>query len=298
MSMTPEEQKTLAAIEAAKAAGQDPFGDDEPLGQEDDAPANAAVAGAEAQPDAGEPPATGAQDEVAVADDTPPNTGEQADQVAPSAVQDTEQPMQYQTELPADYPAKRAELTKAKADVMRKLLNGEVDADEFAAEDARISGELEELNAARIRAETLQDANRQASVLYQQQALKRLVAKVKGDVDYAADESARKQFDTALKVLAADGDGRDFAELIDEAHAIVSARRGIATAKKSAADAPAAPERKPEGTPPVTLRGIPSASTPNTGSVVDQLARLKGPAYEAAYARLTPAQKASLLDGD
>lgn len=295
MSMTPEEQKTLAAIEAAKAAGQDPFGDDEPLGQEDDAPANAAVAGAEAQPDAGEPPATGAQDEVAVADDTPPNPVEQADQVAPSAAQDTEQPMQYQTELPADYPAKRAELVKAKADAMRKLLNGEVDADEFAAEDARISGELEELSAARIRAETLQDANRQASVLYQQQALKRLVTKVKGDVDYAADESARKQFDTALKVLAADGDGRDFAELIDEAHAIVSARRGIATAKAPQAT-PAT--RKPDGTPPVTLRGIPSASTPNTGSVVDQLARLKGPAYEAAYARLTPAQKASLLDGD
>ena len=291
MSMTPEEQKTLAAIEAAKAAGQDPFGDDEPLGQEDDAPAESAGN----QPDAGETPATGAQDEVAVADDTPPKPGEQADQVATPAAQDTEQPMQYQAEVPADYPAKRAELVKAKADAMRKLLNGEVDADEFAAEDARISGELEELSAARIRAETLQDANRQASVLYQQQALKRLVTKVKGDVDYAADESARKQFDTALKVLAADGDGRDFAELIDEAHAIVSARRGIATAKAPQA-APAT--RKPDGTPPVTLRGIPSASTPNTGSVVDQLARLKGPAYEAAYARLTPAQKASLLDGD
>ena len=291
MSMTPEEQKTLAAIEAAKAAGQDPFGDDEPLGQEDDAPAEAAGN----QPDAGETPATGAQDEVAVADDTPPKPGEQADQVATPAAQDTEQPMQYQAEVPADYPAKRAELVKAKADAMRKLLNGEVDADEFAAEDARISGELEELSAARIRAETLQDANRQASVLYQRQALKRLVTKVKGDVDYAADESARKQFDTALKVLAADRDGRDFAELIDEAHAIVSARRGIATAKAPQAT-PAT--RKPDGTPPVTLRGIPSASTPNTGSVVDQLARLKGPAYEAAYARLTPAQKASLLDGD
>lgn len=291
MSMTPEEQKTLAAIEAAKAAGQDPFGDDEPLGQEDDAPAESAGN----QPDAGKTPATGAQDEVAVADAAPPNPGEQADQAAPLAAHDTEQPMQYQAEIPADHKDKRAELVKAKADAMRKLLNGEVDADEFAAEDARISGELEELAAARIRAETLQDANRQASVLYQQQALKRLVTKVKGDVDYAADESARKQFDTALKVLAADGDGRDFAELIDEAHAIVSARRGIATAKAPQA-APAT--RKPDGTPPVTLRGIPSASTPNTGSAVDQLARLKGPAYEAAYARLTPAQKASLLDGD
>ena len=295
MSMTPEEQKTLAAIEAAKASGQDPFGDDEPLGQEDDAPAEAAVAAAGAQPDAGETPATGAQEEVAATDAAPPNPGEQAAKGAAWSAHDTEQPMQYQAEIPADHKDKRAELVKAKADAMRKLLNGEVDADEFAAEDARISGELEELAAARIRAETLQDANRQASVLYQQQALKRLVTKVKGDVDYAADESARKQFDTALKVLAADGDGRDFAELIDEAHAIVSARRGIATAKAPQA-APAT--RKPDGTPPVTLRGIPSASTPNTGSVVDQLARLNGPAYEAAYARLTPAQKASLLDGD
>ena len=284
MSMTPEEQKTLAAIEAAKAAGQDPFGDDEPLGQEDDAPTEAS-----------DTPADEVPDTASTGDAPPTDTGEQAEQAAPTAAQDTEQPMQYQAELPADHKDKRAELVKAKADAMRKLLNGEVDADEFAAEDSRISGELEELAAARIRAETLQDANRQASVLYQQQALKRLVTKVKGDVDYAADESARKQFDTALKVLAADGDGRDFSELIDEAHAIVSARRGIATAKAPQA-APAT--RKPDGTPPVTLRGIPSASTPNTGSVVDQLARLKGPAYEAAYARLTPAQKASLLDGD
>ncbi len=284
MSTTPEEQKTLAAIEAAKAAGQDPFGDDEPLGQEDDAPTEAS-----------DTPADEVPDTASTGDAPPTDTGEQAEQAAPTAAQDTEQPMQYQAELPADHKDKRAELVKAKADAMRKLLNGEVDADEFAAEDSRISGELEELAAARIRAETLQDANRQASVLYQQQALKRLVAKVKGDVDYAADESARKQFDTALKVLAADGDGRDFADLIDEAHAIVSARRGIATAKAPQA-APAT--RKPDGTPPVTLRGIPSASTPNTGSVVDQLARLKGPAYEAAYARLTPAQKASLLDGD
>lgn len=285
MSMTPEEQKTLAAIEAAKAAGQDPFGDDEPLGQEDDAPTEASDTPADEAPDA-----------ASMDDATPPDTGEQAEQVAPTAAQDTEQPMQYQAEIPADHKDKRAELVKAKADAMRKLLNGEVDADEFAAEDARISGELEELAAARIRAETLQDANKQASMLYQQQALKRLVAKVKGDVDYAADESARKQFDTALKVLAADGDGRDFADLIDEAHAIVSARRGIASAKAPQQAAPTT--RKPEGTPPVTLRGIPSASTPNTGSVVDQLARLKGPAYEAAYARLTPAQKSSLLDGD
>jgi hypothetical protein len=73
---------------------------------------------------------------------------------------------------------------------------------------------------------------------------------------------------------------------------MVKAMRGIAVPQPNK---PAA-ERKPAGEAPVTLRSLPSASTPNTGGILEQIGRLKGPAYEAAYAKLTPAQQAALLD--
>ena len=79
--------------------------------------------------------------------------------------------------------------------------------------------------------------------------------------------------------------------MIEDAHKMVKAMRGV----QSQAKAPAS-DRKTAGDVPVTLRSLPSASTPNTGGVIEQIARLKGPAYEAAYAKLTPAQQAALLD--
>lgn len=278
---TPEDLKALEAIAAAEAAGQDPFGDDEPLTVEDaaDEPAPEAAADSEVEQAAADAPA--AEEEQDEADPSP----------AAASTEAAELPT-YKAEVPQDYKAQRAELMKAKADAMKKLMDGEIDADTYAAEDARVSDALEDLAAARIRAETLQEANAQSQQAYQARAIQRLIANTKSEVDYAADATAQKQFDTSLQVLAAQPDnaGKDFADLIEDAHKMVKAMRGIAPQAKPVA------ERKPAGDAPVTLRGVPSASTPNTGGVIEQIARLKGPAYEAAYAKLTPAQQAALLD--
>ena len=282
---TPEDLKALEAIAAAQAAGQDPFGDDEPLTVEADAdePAPEAVpeaaADTEAEQAAADAPA--AEEEQAEADPAPAASTEAAE--LPT----------YKAEVPQDYKAQRAELMKAKADAMKKLMDGEIDAEAFAAEDMRVAEALEDLAAARIRAETLQEANAQSQQAYQARAIQRLIANAKSEVDYAADATAQKQFDTSLQVLAAQPDnaGKDFADLIEDAHKMVKAMRGIAPQ----ATRPGA-ERRAAGDAPVTLRGVPSASTPNTGGVIEQIGRLKGPAYEAAYAKLTPAQQAALLD--
>ena len=279
---TPEDLKALEAIAAAEAAGQDPFGDDEPLTTEAaaDEPAPEAAADTEAEQAAADAPT--AEEEQAEADPAP----------AAASTEAAELPT-YKAEVPQDYKAQRAELMKAKADAMKKLMDGEIDADTYAAEDARVSDALEDLAAARIRAETLQEANAQSQQVYQARTIQRLIAKTKAEVDYAADTAAQQQFDTSLRVLAAQHDnaGRDFADLAEDAHKMVKAMRGIAQAAK-----PPAADRKPAGDAPVTLRSLPSASTPNTGGVLEQIARLKGPAYEAAYAKLTPAQQAALLE--
>jgi len=289
--ISPEDRKALEAIAAAEAAGKDPFGDDEPLTTVD------------AEPDAVDAD-DGPQDEPA------PEPGEEqgvtepeATAQAPAAPQDDQaaspvepEPAipQYKAETPADYRAQRAELLKQKATAMKQLMDGEIDADAYSVEDARVSDAIEELSAARIRAETLQDANAQTQQVYQQRTIQRLIAKTADEVDYASDAAAQQQFDTSLQVLAAQPSnaGRDFADLADDAHKMVKAMRGV----QSPAPAKPAVERKPAGETPVTLRGLPSASTPNTGGVLEQIGRLKGPAYEAAYARLTPAQQAALLD--
>lgn len=278
--MTPEDQKALDAIAAAEAAGQDPFGDDEPLTTEDAAPEEAPEAEAAAD-------ATAAEAVQAEADPAPAAASTEA------AIPEAAELPTYKAEVPQDYKAQRAELMKAKADAMKKLMDGEIDAEAYAAEDARVSEALEDLAAARIRAETLQEANAQSQQAYQARAIQRLIANTKSEVDYAADLNAQKQFDTSLQVLAAQPDnaGKDFADLIEDAHKMVKAMRGIAQAPKQ----PAA-DRRSAGDVPVTLRSLPSASTPNTGGVIEQIARLKGPAYEAAYAKLTPAQQAALLD--
>lgn len=282
---TPEDLKALEAIAAAEAAGQDPFGDDEPLTTEEaaDEPASEAAPEAEA---AAEPEAEQVAADATTAD------AEQAEAKPAAASPEAVELPTYKAELPSDYKAQRAELMKAKADAMKQLMDGEIDADAYAAEDARVSEALEDLAAARIRAETLQEANAQSQQAYQARAIQRLIANAKSEVDYAADATAQKQFDTSLQVLAAQPDnaGKDFADLIEDAHKMVKAMRGIAPQAKPAA------ERKPAGDAPVTLRSLPSASTPNTGGVIEQIARLKGPAYEAAYAKLTPAQQAALLD--
>lgn len=279
---TPEDLKALEAIAAAEAAGQDPFGDDEPLTVEDAAEEVAPEAEAAAEPEAEQ-----------VAADATTAEAEQAEAKPAAASPEAAELPTYKAEVPQDYKAQRAELMKAKADAMKQLMDGEIDAEAYAAEDARVSEALEDLAAARIRAETLQEANAQSQQAYQARAIQRLIANAKAEVDYAADATAQKQFDTSLQVLAAQPDnaGKDFADLIEDAHKMVKAMRGVQTVGKASAT-----ERKPAGDAPVTLRGVPSASTPNTGGVIEQIARLKGPAYEAAYAKLTPAQQAALLD--
>ena len=279
---TPEDLKALEAIAAAQAAGQDPFGDDEPLTVEDGAAAPAPEAAAEPEAKQAAADAPAAVEEQAEADPAP----------AAASTEAAELPT-YKAEVPQDYKAQRAQLLQAKAEAMKKLMDGEIDAEAFAAEDMRVAEALEDLAAARIRAETLQEANAQSQQAYQARAIQRLIANAKSEVDYAADLNAQKQFDTSLQVLAAQPDnaGKDFADLIEDAHKMVKAMRGIAQATKQ----PAA-GRRPAGDVPVTLRSLPSASTPNTGGVIEQIGRLKGPAYEAAYAKLTPAQQAALLD--
>lgn len=275
--MNTDEQKVLDEIKAAQARGDDPFGDDdtdEVLENEvtseestdDDAPADKAAAPVAGQTDEPEAPVVQAQ---------------------------------YKAELPVEHKAQRAELLKSKAEAMKKLMDGEIGAEEFAAEESRISDALEDLTAQRIRAETLIEANQQMAAQTQQKALQRLIAQSKQQIDYMADMKAQKQFDVALQTIGADPDNAsmDYAELLQEAHKVVCAIRGVPLSKGEQVAQAVQASRRPTEQVPMTLRNIPAASTANAnGDMLEQMGRLTGQAYQDAFAKLSPAQRRSLLD--
>ena len=283
---TPAEQKILDDTAAAMAAGEDVFGDDEELvrempgGEDDDA---------EATPDAAETPA------VDDASDTPPEADPLGLNEPPERA---EQRQTFEVQLPADHEAKVTELMKEDAQAFRQLIDGEMDADAYAEIRARVTNEVNRINREVTRAETLAEANRQQALDYERRAIRDLIKRTTAEVPYLQDPKAQRQFDNALALLRADPDnaGADFAELANDAHKMVAAQRGIVAAKALASKAPPA-SRRPGDPVPTTLRGLPSASTQTAnGSVADGLARLHGQDYEVAFAKLTPAQRAAMLD--
>lgn len=276
---TAAEQQALADIAAATARGEDVFGDDEPI--------VAAGPDTEEDPDSSVGTEQASTAEVAEAAPAEPAQPEEPLELV------NQRPTTYKAEVPADYKAQRTELLKAKADAMKRLMDAEIDAEEFATLEGELAIKLEDLTAQRIRAETLQEANAQSQDAYQKREIQKLIRSASGEVDYINDQSATRQFDTALAMISADpaSRGADYADMIADAHKMVLALRGLKPA------AAASQPRKPGADAPVTLRSLPAAATSQTnGGIMDQLSRLKGPAYEAAFQKLSPAQRAELLD--
>ena len=291
---TQAEIDTLAEIERVQAAGGDPFGDDE-LG-------GATVLDKVSSATAAENAAEAAATENQAAEGA--TAGTEQIETSEAAIDDAEPQPQFVAQVPEDYKAQREALMKEKAEAMKKLMDGELDPDAFAETESRVSNALEELTAQRIRAETLIEANAQNQAAYQKKQIAELIDRAKDEVDYKADPKAPKQFDQALSLVSSDPDnaGKDFRELVADAHKMVLALRGITPTTKGADVAAevlrkAAEARKPDGTPPVTLRNLPIAQSANSGGdAIEALSRLKGAEYEAGFAKLSPAQRAKLLD--
>lgn len=287
---TAAEQQVLADIAAAEARGEDVFGDEDTD--------TTTTTGDTADTGEAQEAAEGNEEGQQEGQDTGEATSEAADEATLQAIADdtpevNTDPLQFNAQVPNDYKATRSALLAEKAEAMGKLMEGELDAKEYAAIEARVMDSLEDLSAQRIRAETLLEANAQSQAQTQQSAIQALIVKAKDEVPYATEAKAQRQFDMALNAVGSDPDnaGRPFAHLVNEAHKVVMALRGVQ------AKPVIQPPRKPGGAAPVTLRSIPAAQTPNTGgNITDQLARLNGQEYEAAYARLTPQQRASMLD--
>lgn len=311
----PADIAVLDDIAAQEAAGGDPFGDDEEIvavSIADQATEAAAKLDAEAgnpdgvdEPDAADPPV----DEVApIAEaaepadpvETTPAAAESAKkEPAPAPAPAPDPVPQYRVASSEAIAADTAALNAEKAAALQKMMDGEIEPAEYAVIDADVTQKLGRL----LVQSALAEANAQTIAQTETNALNALIAHAKatGELDYIADAKAQRQFDTVLTMAQADPDnaGRSYAELVKEAHTTVLAIRGIKAAP-APAPAPAATGKPAPRVPeagPLTLRGLPSAQVPLTGgTAADAIGRLTGADYEAAFAKLTPAQQAAMLE--
>ena len=289
---TDPEDQIAAEIAAMEAKGLDPYAD-----RVTDTTDDAAQKSAPAEP----APKAAADVAPVQADDQQPAAPKVAD-VPPTAAQDAQPvastaPQTYRADMPTDLAAKRTELLAAKAEAMKQLMDGVIDAEKYADEESRISEELEGITLARARAETLAEVNRQTAEGYQGNVISALVARTKTEIDYASDTDAQQTFDRALRLVASEPDavGKDFAQIADEAHRMVLARRGVAPAAPSTTGR-AAPDRTPPK-PPITLGGLPTAATSGTKSISEVAGRLTGDDLEQAFDALPDADLKKLMRG-
>jgi hypothetical protein len=270
-----------AEIAALEAQGLDPYADRA-------APTEVEAAVAAAEPEA--PTATTAEKA------TPEPVAADATETEPAQEKSAQDaPAAFRAAMPEQYKAQRAGLMKAKADAMSKLMDGEIDAEAYAALEMGISDQLEDLTALRIRSETLIEANAQNEQFRQAKDIQALIARTKGEVDYASDPKAAKQFDAALQLIGADPDntGMAFADLIQLSHKMVAAMRGVVPAKAALKPAP---DRTPP-TPPITLSGLPTAATSGAQSVSQAVSKLNGDALQDALDSMPEAEYNKLMRG-
>jgi hypothetical protein len=276
----------LTSDEAAKAAeearaalerGDDPFGDDEPLVKN--------LTAAEAD----------SEDEVE--SDSTPDAEVVVEEAEPVAIEDTAVRPTYESPEARDFDAERKALRQSKADVQKQWSDGELSDEEYSAKTSEVDDKLDTLLTLKVQAETIENLNRQAVIQTQQQALQAISAASKkaGELDYS-DAKVATAYDRMLGAVMADPDngGKAFAELAQLAHDALCTTRGVKRSVAQNTDAP-----KPRDTPkmPTTLRGLPNAASSNTGGDrLEMLGRLSGQAYQEAFNKLSPAEKASLLD--
>lgn len=254
---------------------------------------DADAAGAEAKPDG-----AAAGEQQASDDNTEGKTADAVDLAAleeianPKPIEAAD-PLQFNVQVPQDYKTARAALLAEKNEAFEKVMEGELDAKEYAAIEARVMDSLEDLSVQRIRAETLLEANAQTSAQAQQAVISALIVKAKDEVPYATDTKAQKQFDKALALEMDDPDnaGKPFAHLVSEAHKAVLAKRGVQ--EKPAAQNKAPDRKAPEV--PVTLGGLPNAGGSGEKSVTQVLAGLSGPDFDKAFDALPKDQQQKYL---
>lgn len=314
------DQAVLKKMEAGIAAGEDVFGD-----YDDDAAAPIHESAPEHKPDAGqaadagddtEPNAEqGSEDGEIEAEESgtlPANGAEEPSEAAGPATADepptkaaaAEEPvlpaptvLAFKTQTAPEMESAKRELLKKKAEAFEKYTDGTMDAAAFSEIDAEVMGGLMTLASQ----QALLEASAQTAMAAAQSALDGIKthAAAEGLIDYTKDKVAIDAFDAAAEMLNKDPANASLndREFYLKAHKLVLAMRGLAPTPGGApTPTPVAP-RTDKINPVQTLRGVPTAATPNTnGGLNEELTRLNGQDFEDRVAAIPKAQRDAWMD--
>ncbi len=314
----------VAALKALAAEGKE---DDDDEGEEG-APGAAAPAAAPAPATAAAPaeaPAAEAAAAPAAAAAAAPATPP-AEIVLDPAPRATA----YRAELPADFKDRTAKLDTdfkdrtAKLDTDSKDLAtrfkaGEIELEEFQAEQAKLQAERDELTSLRVKAEISQEMQTQSTEQQWRGTVASFFDQVvkAGGIDYRKDEARNHDLDGFVRVLANNPANEDkpMSWFLTEAHKRVQALHGDAAAAPTPAPAAAAAptaaaaakaatqaaidKRKPPlEAVPATLADVPGGDGPgDVGSEFADLDALDGDKLERALASLSPEKRERYLAG-
>lgn len=268
----------LAAVEAVNTGA-----DEGPDDDEDDAP--------EEQPKADDSaPAV----DAAAADPAP------ATEPEPKAFQP-----RYQAQLPENYAEQESGLKEQAEALAAKFKSGELDFDEYRAQAAELSKSEQSLVEARIKASISQEMTAQTAEQEWQFTVNRFMrATAKAEnIDYTKDAEKQGDLDLFVKSLARDpkNSDKDPEWFLTEAHKRVKALHGIGQPAPAATPTPRAVDPKARKSPldaaPKTLAQVPGGDGPGDvdGNEFADVDRLKGDAYEAAIAKMSPSTRERYL---
>jgi hypothetical protein len=240
-------------------------------------------------------------------DDAADENAPPVETAAAAAVEDepAPAPATYRAELPEDFQAQVDDLKTKREELAEKFKAGDIEFDEFRAEDTALANEERKLDRAITKAEIANEMNAQKfETEWRSNVLDFTNDVVKnGGIDYRKDLAGQKKLDGFVNQIFSDPDNATLTmrEVLDKAHAMVKlvykpAAAATTTVTTSATEAKPAKtvSRKPDLSKlPATLAHVPGGDDPTDigGGEFAALDGLDGFELEQAIARMSPAQR-------
>lgn len=201
----------------------------------------------------------------------------------------------FHAEAPADAKEQRTALRAEKAAAFKQLMDGEIDAEAYAAIEDKVADGLEALVRSEVTADVSTKIAAQAKSNEWSRALNEAVAKAKADgLDYLGDKAMTADFDSLLKLYsgqaAQQGMSDDNLEAskwaLAQAGAMMRKMNGAITKPVSATKDPATPAAARHNL--TTLAGLPAADrAPIADDVMAKIGSLQGEDLEKYMATLS-----------
>lgn len=289
-TLTPEEREAMqedmtedekAALAAVAGDDDDDDGDDDDVADEKAAPV---------------------ESDAAAADD------DSAEESAP-AVDAKPAQQTYRAELPEDFQSQVDDLKTKRDELAEKFKSGDIEFDEFRAEDNVLANEERKLDRAITKAEIAAEMNAQKFETEWRSNVIDFTDDIakNGGIDYRKDLAGQRKLDGFVNQIFADPDNATLTmrEVLDKAHAMVKlVYKPAAAASVTTAAAAAATDTKPASAKnvirkpdlsklPETLAHVPGGDGPGDigGGEFAELDGLDGFELEQAIARMSPAQR-------